>query len=98
RRQIYWRPRPVHVPSRRADAVEALAQELEASVRAHLVSDVPVAAFLSGGVDSSTVVAFAQRHAKMETLCVSFPDHGLNEAQYARAVDAHIGSKHHEVE
>src|SRR5436309_241605 len=37
RRQIYWNPRPVRVPRRRADAAEALAQRLEASVRAHLV-------------------------------------------------------------
>src|SRR5947209_6833180 len=97
RRQIYWSPRPVHGPSRRADAVEALAQRLEASVRAHLVSDVPVAAFLSGGVDSSCIVAMAQRHAKMETLCVSFPDPGVNEAPIARAVASHLGTKHHEV-
>jgi asparagine synthase (glutamine-hydrolysing) len=97
RRQTYWSPRPVHVPSRRADAVEALAQGLEASVRAHLVADVPVAAFLSGGVDSSTVVALAQRHAKMETLCVAFPDPGLNEAPLAAAVASHLGTKHHEV-
>src|SRR5205809_3587894 len=73
RRQIYWRPRPVPAPARRADAADALAQRLLASVRAHLVSDVPVAAFLSGGADSSTVVALAQRHAKLEMLCVSFP-------------------------
>ena len=98
RRQIYWSPRPVHGPSRRADAVEALAQRLEASVRAHLVSDVPVAAFLSGGMDSSTVVALAQRHAKMETLCVAFPDPGLNEAPIARRVASHLGTKHHEVQ
>jgi asparagine synthase (glutamine-hydrolysing) len=97
RRQIYWSPHPVQVPSRRADAVEALEQRLEASVRAHLVSDVPVAAFLSGGVDSSTVVALAQRHAKMETLCVSFPDPGLDEAPIASAVASHLGTKHHEV-
>jgi asparagine synthase (glutamine-hydrolysing) len=97
RRQIYWRPRPVRVPARRADAADALAQRLLASVRAHLVSDVPVAAFLSGGVDSSTVVALAQRHAKLETLCVSFPDPGLDEAPIARAVASHLGTKHHEV-
>src|SRR5438128_10160450 len=97
RRQIYSSPRPVHGPSRRADAVEALAQRLEASVRAHLVSDVPVAAFLSGGVDSSTVVALAQRHAKMETLCVSFPDPGLNEPPIAGRVASPVGTKHHEV-
>jgi asparagine synthase (glutamine-hydrolysing) len=85
------------VPSGHAHAAEALAQRLDASVQAHLVSDVPVAAFLSGGVDSSTVVAMAQRHAKMETFCVSFPDSGLDEAPVARAVASHLGTKHHEV-
>src|SRR5207245_9215615 len=90
--------RPGPLPSRRAEAADALRERLEASVRAHLVSDVPVAAFLSGGVDSSTVVALAQRHATMETLCVSFPDPGLNEAPIARRVASHLGTKHHEVQ
>src|SRR5437899_7786667 len=98
RRQIYWSPRPVPVPSRRADAADALRERLEASVRAHLVSDVPVAAFLSGGVDSSTVVALAQRHATMETLCVSLPDPGRDEAPIARPVASHPGAKHHDVQ
>ncbi len=97
RRHIYWTPQSVHVPSPRAEAVGALAERLDASVQAHLVSDVPVAAFLSGGVDSSTVVAMAQRHAKMETFCVSFPDSGLDEAPIARAVASHLGTQHHEV-
>jgi asparagine synthase (glutamine-hydrolysing) len=97
RRKIYWRPGPVPVPSRRAEAAEALAQRLDATVHAHLVSDVPVGAFLSGGVDSSTVVAMAQRHAKMDTFCVSFPDSGLDEGPMARAVASHLGTHHHEV-
>jgi asparagine synthase (glutamine-hydrolysing) len=96
-REVYWTPQSVPVPSARAVAAEALAQQLDASVQAHLVSDVPVAAFLSGGVDSSTVVAMAQRHAKMETFCVSFPDSGLDEASIARSVASHLGTKHHEV-
>jgi len=97
RGHVYWAPQSVPVPSGRAHAAEALAQRLDASVQAHLVSDVPVAAFLSGGVDSSTVVAMAQRHAKMETFCVSFPDSGLDEAPIARSVASHLGTKHHEV-
>ena len=96
-RQIYWTPRPVQVPSRRTEAAEALAQRLEASVQAHLVSDVPVAAFLSGGVDSSCIVAMAQRHTKIETFCVAFADPGVDEAPIARAVASHLGTKHHEV-
>lgn len=97
RRQVYWAPRSVPVPPGHTSAAEALAHRLDDSVQAHLVSDVPVAAFLSGGVDSSTLVAMAQRHATMETFCVSFPDSGLDEAPIARSVASHLGTKHHEV-
>lgn len=96
-REIYWTPQPVHVPARRAQAAAALAEQLESSIQAHLVSDVPVAAFLSGGVDSSTMVAMAQRHAQMQTFCVSFPETGVDEAPIARKVAAHLGTSHHEV-
>ena len=96
-REIYWTPQHTKVPDRRAEATEALAQRLDASAQAHLVADVPVAAFLSGGVDSSTVVAMTQRHAKIQTFCVSFPDSGVDEAPIARAVAAHLGTQHHEV-
>ncbi len=96
-REIYWRPQPVQVPTRRAEAAEALGGLLDASVQAHLVSDVPVTAFLSGGVDSSTVVAVAQRHTKMQTFCVSFPETGVDESPIAKAVAAHLGTKHQEV-
>jgi len=96
-REIYWTPQPVQVPPRRSQAAGTLAEQLEASVQAHLVSDVPVAAFLSGGVDSSSVVAMTQRHAKIQTFCVSFPDSGVDEAPIARAVAAHLGTQHHEV-
>jgi len=96
-REIYWTPQHTKVPDSRAEATEALAQRLDASVQAHLVSDVPVAAFLSGGVDSSTVVAMAKRHAKIQTFCVSFPDSGVDEAPIARTVAAHLGTQHHEV-
>lgn len=96
-REIYWTPQPVQVPPRRAQAAEALAEQLDASVQAHLVSDVPVAAFLSGGVDSSTVVAVAQRHTKMRTFCVSFPETGVDESAIAREVAKHLGTYHQEV-
>lgn len=95
--QIYWCPRPVRVPSRKSAALEELRVLLEASVRAHLVADVPVAAFLSGGVDSSLVVALAARHKQMETFCVTFVGEEFNEAPFARRVARHLGTRHHEV-
>jgi asparagine synthase (glutamine-hydrolysing) len=70
---------------------------LEESVRSHLTADVPVAAFLSGGLDSSTVVALARKHADIETFCVSFPGTGVDEAPYAKRVSDHLGTRHHEV-
>jgi len=97
RSDIYWTPQQVAVPRKQFLAVKELANRLEESVRSHLVSDVPVAAFLSGGVDSSTIVAMAQKHMNMETFCVSFSHTGIDEAPIARRVSNHLGTLHHEV-
>ena len=97
RSDIYWTPKRVVVPRKRSLAVKELADRLEESVSSHLVSDVPVAAFLSGGVDSSSVVAMAQKHTNIETLCVSFPKTEIDEAPKARQVADHLGTRHHEV-
>lgn len=96
-REIYWRPSKVIVPRKQTDAIHELSSRLEESVRAHLVSDVPVAAFLSGGVDSSTVVALAQKHTDIETFCVSFPGTGVDEAPFARKVAEYLGTHHHDI-
>lgn len=97
RSDIYWQPQQVTIPQKRSVAVKELAGRLEKSVCSHLVSDVPVAAFLSGGVDSSTVVAAAQKHTNMETFCVSFEHTEIDEAPIARRVSEHLGTRHHEV-
>lgn len=97
RRAIYWQPQPVAIPNNRNRALRELGQLIETSVQAHLLSDVPVAAFLSGGVDSSIVAAMAQRHQRMTTICVSFPGTGVDEAPIARRVADHLGTKHIEL-
>lgn len=80
---------------------EELTEELDArlndAVRSHLVADVPVGAFLSGGVDSSLVAAIAQRHmdTPISTFTIGFAGGG-DERAYARQVAVHIGSEHHE--
>ncbi|MCK7508387.1 MAG: asparagine synthase C-terminal domain-containing protein [Desulfobacterales bacterium] len=74
-----------------------LAWRLEQGVASHLVSDVPVAAFLSGGVDSSTVVAMARKRSGIDTFCASFPGTGVDEAPFARRVARHLGTRHHEI-
>jgi asparagine synthase (glutamine-hydrolysing) len=94
---IYWTPRYVNVPRKKSHATQELNERLEESVRSHLVSDVPVAAFLSGGVDSSGIVAMAQKHLELETFCVSFPHTDVDEAPIARRVADHLGSRHREV-
>ncbi len=79
------------------ELLDQLDQRLNDAVKSHLVADVPVGAFLSGGIDSSLVCAVAQRHmAKpLRTFTIGF-DGGGDERRTARLVAAHIGSDHHE--
>lgn len=97
RRATYWQPQPVAIPNNRNRALREMGELIETSVQAHLLSDVPVAAFLSGGVDSSIVAAMAQRHQPMTTICVSFPGTEVDEAPIARRVADHLGTKHIEL-
>ncbi len=79
---------------------DQLLAELDRSVREHLVSDVPVGAFLSGGLDSSTVVALMRRHCtgplKTFSVAVKGGD-GFDEAPYARQVARHFATEHAEI-
>lgn len=72
---------------------------LRESVESHLVSDVPVAVFLSGGIDSSTVAALASEASAqpIESFTVTFTEAGYSEAAPARDMARHIGANHHEV-
>jgi asparagine synthase (glutamine-hydrolysing) len=82
-----------------AEATAELTRRLTLAVRRRLVADVPLGIFLSGGVDSSTVAALAAReHAGIETFSVRFADPSFDESRYARAVAAHLGTRHHEEE
>ena len=72
----------------------------EDAIRIQLRSDVPVGAFLSGGIDSTLVVSAIrelQPTTSLTTFCASFDDEELNEAPYARHIAERIGSDHHEV-
>jgi len=84
-----------------AEAVAATRRELEQAVRRQLVSDVPVGVFLSGGIDSSAVTAFASRHygGRLATYSAGF-DFAAgddDELPKARRVAAHFGTAHHEL-
>ena len=79
-------------------ALDALDGALSDAVRGQSMADVPVGAFLSGGIDSSTVCAFYQRHSsqKIRTFSIAFEAARFNEADYAREVAAQLGSVHSE--
>jgi asparagine synthase (glutamine-hydrolysing) len=78
------------------DAVAQLRGLLDRAVHERLVSDVPLGVFLSGGIDSSTVAALAARHGPVDTFSIGFHERSFDEGRFARAVAAHIGSRHHE--
>ena len=80
------------------DAVAAFLQRLDDAVKLQMVSDVPFGAFLSGGLDSSTIVALMSRHnSSIRTFSVGFGEDGYSELAYAAEVAAHFGTRHHEI-
>jgi asparagine synthase (glutamine-hydrolysing) len=78
---------------------EALREKLEEVVASHMVSDVPLGAFLSGGLDSSSIVSFMSRVSKMpvESFTVRFEDAAYDEGQAAREVAKFYRTRHHEL-
>ena len=97
----YWSVDAINVDESLLDVKEStLLDELDAlvgeSVRMRLVSDVPVGAFLSGGIDSSLVVAHMMRHTQepVRTFTIGFQDKNFDESSHAAAVAAHLGTAH----
>ncbi len=81
------------------EAVDLLEKQLSQSVAEQMLADVPVGAFLSGGVDSSTIVALmqAQSSRPIRTFTIGFDEGGYDEAVYAKAVARHLGTEHTEL-
>ena len=81
------------------EACEALREKMLEATRIRLVSDVPLGAFLSGGVDSSITVAAMARLAggPVKTYAIGFEDERFNELPFAREVARHLGTDHHEM-
>jgi asparagine synthase (glutamine-hydrolysing) len=86
-------------PGHEEHLAEELWRRLEDAVRAHMVSDVPVGAFLSGGVDSTAVVSIMARASRLpvKTFSVGFREDRYNELPHARQVAEACGTEHHEL-
>lgn len=104
--QAYWSLAEVAVSGNRApfsgsdhEATDALEDLLKSAVRQQMLADVPLGAFLSGGVDSSTVVALMQTQSArpVKTFSIGFQEPGYNEAEHALAVARHLGTDHTEL-
>ena len=100
----YWRiPAETDQGLDEREWIERVRARLAASVRMQMVSDVPIGAFLSGGIDSSTVVALmaAESDRPIKTYAIGFEGDGAeqyyNELPYARQVAKHFGTEHHEI-
>ncbi len=97
----YWElpPYGTSEPRSEGECLEELEYRLAEAVRIRLISDVPLGVLLSGGVDSSTVVALMARASSrpVKTFSIGFRSEDFNEACYARAVAQHFATEHHEL-
>jgi len=101
-RRYYTPPdRYEYNPGQSVDAsAEAFLEQLDDAVRVRMISDVPFGAFLSGGIDSSAIVALMARHSTLpvKTFSVGFAESQYSELEYARAIADLFRTDHHELE
>jgi asparagine synthase (glutamine-hydrolysing) len=104
--RVYWSPREVwrQAQSERfqgslEEAKEQLRELLTDAVKLRMVADVPIGAFLSGGIDSSLIVALMQRNnlGAVRTFSIGFRERVYDEASFARRVSEHLGTQHQEL-
>jgi asparagine synthase (glutamine-hydrolysing) len=97
--QSYWQLEyKTNHNSSKAQWLDEFDSVLKESVKAHLLSDVPFGAFLSGGIDSSAIVTYMAQEMKqpVKTFSIGFHEKAYNELDYARLVAKHWGTEHHE--
>jgi len=101
RTECYWQ---LPLPQPRALGATAALEELDRlfrlAVREHLLADVPLGIWLSGGIDSSTLVHYASEASAspIQTFSISFQGRSFDETSYIREVAAHYGTKHHQLD
>ncbi len=103
--KTYWSLKDVaqegrQKPVKKSDVIliDEFEGKLIKAVESRMISDVPLGAFLSGGIDSSSVVALMQKNSQtaVKTFSAGFEQEGFNEAEYAKKVANHLGTDHHE--
>ncbi len=101
--EVYWDLKAIAEQSARSpftgtatDVVDQLDLLLRQAVKRRMIADVPLGAFLSGGIDSTTVVALMQQQSNdpVQTFTIGFDEQQFNEAQYAEKVATHLGTNH----
>lgn len=102
----YWSLQDVILRNKRnisvlsdSDVIDTLNELLISAVSRQAIADVPLGAFLSGGVDSSLITSLMQTHSSrpIKTFTVGFDENGFNESEYAKAVASHLGTEHTEL-
>jgi len=97
-RRRYWDLSPEAVKGSKDAVADRIREHLQTAVQRRMMADVPVGAFLSGGLDSSTVVGLmSELREDIRTFSVAFTDDANDESEEARYVADHFGTDHHEV-
>jgi len=103
--KTYWSPEKVFLHGGKnlftndSQALNFMEDQLSDAVSAQMLADVPLGAFLSGGIDSSLIAALMQIQSKepIKTFTIAFQDSSFNEAPFAKEVADHLGTDHHEI-